>query len=62
MTHIIGIVLLVVAVGMVAVARPPAEQDCAPFLSSWLAGQIYVLVTLAMVIAGFGLVLTGWFA
>jgi hypothetical protein len=60
--HIIGIVLLVVAAGMVAVARPPARQDCAPFLRVWLIGQVYTLVALTIVIAGVGLVLPGWFS
>jgi hypothetical protein len=62
MTHIIGIILLVVAIGMVAVARPKAGQDCAPFLRVWLIGQVYTLVTLTIVIAGVGLVLSGWFS
>jgi len=56
----VGIVLLLVCAGMVFVARPPAGTDSAPWLKSWLLGQMYVLAALVIAVIGVGFVLNGW--
>ena len=62
MELISGIILLLVAAGMVVVGRPAAGQDTAPFLRLWIAGQAYVLIVLVLCVGGFGLLIRSLFA
>jgi hypothetical protein len=57
--EIFGIVLLLVGIGMVMLARPAAGQDSAAFLRTWAVGQVYILVTLTLILAGVGRLLLG---
>ncbi len=62
MQIIIGLTLLIVAGGMVFVARPAAGSDSVLWLSKpWILGQIYVLATLLVAVVAVSVILNGWF-
>lgn len=60
MQIIIGCILLIVAIGMLIVARPPAGRDSVLWLSKpWILGQVYVLATLVVAVVGVSFVFSG---
>lgn len=61
MKLLVGCILLIVCVGMIVIARPPAGQDSVVWLSKpWILGQGYVLVTLVTAVVGIAFLLNGW--
>jgi hypothetical protein len=59
MTDFAGLILLMVAGGMITIARPTASQDCAPFLRVWFVGQAYLMLALIVLVTGIGLLIGG---
>jgi hypothetical protein len=57
MVFVVGLILIVVTIAMVVLARP-ANGVVAPFLRSWVIGQIYTMVALAAGVLGISLVLS----
>jgi hypothetical protein len=61
MKLLVGCILLIVCVGMIVIARPPAGQGSVVWLSKpWILGQGYVLVTLVTAVVGIAFLLNGW--
>jgi hypothetical protein len=60
MQIIIGLVLIIVAAGLIVTGRPGMGQDSAVFLRNWPVGQLYALMVLVSTVTGIGLILNGW--
>jgi hypothetical protein len=61
MQLIAGLILLIVAVGMTLIARPPAGQEGVRWLiRPWILGQAYVLAILVVAVVGVSLILGNW--
>jgi hypothetical protein len=57
MLFAVGLILIVAMIAMVVLARP-ADGVVAPFLKSWVIGQIYALMALVSAVLGVSLALT----
>lgn len=57
MVFVGGLILIVVTIAMVVLARP-TDGVVAPFLKSWVIGQVYTMVALAAGVLGISLVLS----
>ena len=57
MVFVGGLILIVVTIAMVVLGRP-SNGVVAPFLKSWVVGQIYTMVALATGVLGISLVLS----
>jgi hypothetical protein len=53
-----GAGLMLIAVAMIWNSRPAKGQECAPFLRSWLVGQLYVLAALVSAVMSIGLMVS----
>ena len=52
-----GLVLFIVAIGMLLIARP-ADGESARFLKVWIVGQIYAMTVMVLGVVGVTLVIT----
>jgi len=59
MSLMLGPVLLAVTVVMILVARP-ADGESAPFLKSWIVGQLYALSAMVSAVIGIAIVILAW--
>jgi hypothetical protein len=57
-----GVGLILVTIAMIWVARPAAGHDSAPFLRSWIVGQIYAMAALICAVTGISFLIVGWTA
>jgi len=57
MLFIVGLVLIAATIAMVVLARP-SNGLVAPFLKSWVVGQIYTMAALGAGVHGVSLVLS----
>jgi hypothetical protein len=57
MVFVGGLILIVVTIAMVVLGRP-SNGVVAPFLKSWVVGQIYTMVALSAGVLGISLVLS----
>jgi hypothetical protein len=60
MTLIYGVVLILVAVGMVVIGRPAKGEASTSFLRVWIVGQLYAMTALASLVAGVAYLLNNW--
>jgi len=57
MLFVVGLILIAVKIAMVVFARP-GSGVVAPFLKSWVVGQIYTMAALGAGVLGVSLVLS----
>jgi hypothetical protein len=57
MVFVVGLILIAVTIIMVVLARP-ADGVVAPFLKSWVIGQIYTMAALGVGVLGISLALS----
>jgi hypothetical protein len=59
MKFVIGVALIVIAVGMVLLARP-RDGESAPYLRIYIVGQLYILTALIGMVMGTALMIVNW--
>jgi hypothetical protein len=52
-----GLVLIVIAIGMILIGRP-ADGVAARFLRVWIVGQVYAMATMIVAVMGVTLVIS----
>jgi hypothetical protein len=61
MQIVIGLVLIIVAAGMLFAGRPDKGAESAPWIARpWILGQSYVLAVLIVSVIGIAFILNGW--
>jgi len=59
MDFTVGLILIGVTFAMVILARP-ADGESAPFLKSWIVGQLYALTAMVSAVIGVTIVISTW--
>jgi hypothetical protein len=54
-----GLILIGVTFAMVILARP-SDGESAPFLKSWIVGQLYALTAMVSAVIGVTIVISTW--
>lgn len=59
MKFVIGVALIVIAAGMILLARP-RDGKSAPYLRIYIVGQLYILTALIGTVMGAALMIVNW--
>jgi hypothetical protein len=59
MNFFVGVALIIIAVGMIFLARP-RDGVSAPYLRIYIVGQLYILTALIGMVMGTALMIVNW--